>query len=371
MSLTSRETSNSGTFSRNPDPSRLARKYAKVVNNQTKEVSVGLGDNEAFYISLGMTEQDVQLADNGKWYLVGHAPRESDQARQSRERSVEVQAAKNNPLIPLTNNLVWSVGRTQRSGASKHFTDINSAINEALRYRGMNNKFIDLYLTSDVTIPSQLYYYGVDLKFLRIRGNRTSNNAGFKLIAGANLNNNRNDRYLFFFDKSHAPIFQDVTFKGNWVPNATARTTAKTNASKNDNGLYLKNCSCFELHNCTLENFNRAVTNCYSSTVSFYGSGTTVQNCATGIEMYDNSKILTHNTTFSNNVAAVRAHSNSTAYLFRGGINKCALGFEVRFGSQIATNGVTIPPSSDNNNKNTRDANQNFNTISANGIIYR
>ena len=87
--------------------------------------------------------------------------------------------------------------------------------------------------------------------------------------------------------------------------------------------------------------------------------------------MYDNSKILIHNTTFSNNVAAVKAHSNSSAYLFRGGINKCTLGFEVRFGSQIATNGVTIPPSTDNNNKNTRDANVNYNTLSANGIIFR
>ena len=88
MSLTSRETSNSGTFSRNPDPSRLARKYAKVVNNQTKEVSVGLGDNEAFYISLGMTEQDVQLADNGKWYLVGHAPRETKEL--TRNNNIEI-----------------------------------------------------------------------------------------------------------------------------------------------------------------------------------------------------------------------------------------------------------------------------------------
>ena len=74
MSLTSRETSNSGEYknrksgeNRNPDPSRLDRRYAKVINDQTKEVSVGLGTNHNFYRSLGMTEQDVELADNGKW----------------------------------------------------------------------------------------------------------------------------------------------------------------------------------------------------------------------------------------------------------------------------------------------------------------
>ena len=104
MKLTSieTETSNSGEFrnpdpsisaSRNPDPSRYMRKYAKVINDQTKEVSVGFGTNSNFYRSVGMTEQDVELADNGKWYLTGHAPRETDQERQRRARSVEVQAA--------------------------------------------------------------------------------------------------------------------------------------------------------------------------------------------------------------------------------------------------------------------------------------
>ena len=83
-------------------------KYAKVINEETKQCEVGLGDPTdifdevekvrtwqefennvpveksetyietmtvgQFYESIGMTEQDVEQAYNGLWYLVGYAP---------------------------------------------------------------------------------------------------------------------------------------------------------------------------------------------------------------------------------------------------------------------------------------------------------
>ena len=49
-------------------------KYAKVTNEETKECMVGLGTNIEFFKSMGMTEQDVEEAYDGKWYLVGYAP---------------------------------------------------------------------------------------------------------------------------------------------------------------------------------------------------------------------------------------------------------------------------------------------------------
>ena len=49
-------------------------KYAKVVNEQTKECIVGLGTNVEYFKSLGMTEQEVEQAYNGQWYLAGYAP---------------------------------------------------------------------------------------------------------------------------------------------------------------------------------------------------------------------------------------------------------------------------------------------------------
>lgn len=49
-------------------------KYAKIENEETKQVNVGLGTNTDFYKSIGMSEMDVEEAYNGDWYLVGYAP---------------------------------------------------------------------------------------------------------------------------------------------------------------------------------------------------------------------------------------------------------------------------------------------------------
>ena len=49
-------------------------KYAKVINEQTKECEVGVGTNTEFYKSIGMSEMDVEQAYNGSWYLIDYAP---------------------------------------------------------------------------------------------------------------------------------------------------------------------------------------------------------------------------------------------------------------------------------------------------------
>lgn len=49
-------------------------KYAKIVNQETKECQVGTGTNAKFYKSIGMVEMDVERAYNGQWYVVGYAP---------------------------------------------------------------------------------------------------------------------------------------------------------------------------------------------------------------------------------------------------------------------------------------------------------
>ena len=50
------------------------KKYAKIISEETKQCSVGLGTSTNFYESIGMTEMDVEQAYNGAWYLVGYAP---------------------------------------------------------------------------------------------------------------------------------------------------------------------------------------------------------------------------------------------------------------------------------------------------------
>lgn len=54
------------------------KKYAKVINNETKLCEVSLGTNTVFYQSIGMTEQEVEQAYDGSWYLAGYAPKEPE-----------------------------------------------------------------------------------------------------------------------------------------------------------------------------------------------------------------------------------------------------------------------------------------------------
>ena len=49
-------------------------KYAKIINEETKECQVGLGANDKYYASIGMEQMDVEKAYNGGWYLTGYAP---------------------------------------------------------------------------------------------------------------------------------------------------------------------------------------------------------------------------------------------------------------------------------------------------------
>lgn len=50
------------------------KKYAKVVNEETKTCDVALGTDINFYIKLGFKLLDVEQAYNGNWYLEGYAP---------------------------------------------------------------------------------------------------------------------------------------------------------------------------------------------------------------------------------------------------------------------------------------------------------
>ena len=50
------------------------KKYAKILNEETKQCDVGLGTKTQHYESIGMTEMDVEQAYNGLWYVEGYAP---------------------------------------------------------------------------------------------------------------------------------------------------------------------------------------------------------------------------------------------------------------------------------------------------------
>lgn len=50
------------------------KKYAMIINEETKEVEVGVGCPDEYYVEIGMTEMEVEQAYNGRWYVAGYAP---------------------------------------------------------------------------------------------------------------------------------------------------------------------------------------------------------------------------------------------------------------------------------------------------------
>ena len=75
-------------------------KYAKIENEETKQVAVGTGTNSRFYESIGMEQMDVEQAYDGSWYLVGYAPQppeptieeQNETIRKTRQRLFTEQA---------------------------------------------------------------------------------------------------------------------------------------------------------------------------------------------------------------------------------------------------------------------------------------
>lgn len=49
-------------------------KYAKIIDEETKEVQIGVGCDDEYYIKIGMTLMNVVQAYNAKWYVAGYEP---------------------------------------------------------------------------------------------------------------------------------------------------------------------------------------------------------------------------------------------------------------------------------------------------------
>lgn len=60
-------------------------KYAKIENEETKVVSVGVGTDTEYYESIGMTEMDVEKCDwNGNWYVAGYVPTQPEPSKEEK-----------------------------------------------------------------------------------------------------------------------------------------------------------------------------------------------------------------------------------------------------------------------------------------------
>lgn len=55
--------------------------YSKIINEETKEVQVGFGDNKEYFETLGMELKEVEQCNtSGRWYIAGKMPAEEKAA---------------------------------------------------------------------------------------------------------------------------------------------------------------------------------------------------------------------------------------------------------------------------------------------------
>lgn len=91
---------------------KTQKKYAQIINAETKVCNVGLGKNTAFYKSIGMELMDVEQAYNGEWYLKDYAPAKP-------EPTIEEQVAKLEAETGLT-RIMREMVLAENSGASDY-----------------------------------------------------------------------------------------------------------------------------------------------------------------------------------------------------------------------------------------------------------
>ena len=72
-------------------------KYAKIIDNETKEVKIGVGCPDEYYIEIGMSLMDVEQSYNSLWYIKGYAPQKPEPTIE--EQQFNVKRVRNNYLF--------------------------------------------------------------------------------------------------------------------------------------------------------------------------------------------------------------------------------------------------------------------------------
>ena len=101
-------------------------KYALVEDEKTKICSVGIGTDEEYYKSIGMSEMEVEKAYDGQWYLKGYAPE-----KPTEQKAAEARAERDRRIDAIR----WRIERYQtQAAAGMETTDTAEQYKEILIY---------------------------------------------------------------------------------------------------------------------------------------------------------------------------------------------------------------------------------------------
>ena len=98
------------------------KRYAQIVNQETKVCSVAQGANTDFYKAIGMTEMEVEQGYDGNWYVQGYAPEkpiEEIQAEAQKQLTDAVQRVLDNKAQELNYDDCLSVCSYIDTGVAK------------------------------------------------------------------------------------------------------------------------------------------------------------------------------------------------------------------------------------------------------------
>jgi hypothetical protein len=107
------------------------KKYAKIIDEQTKEVQIGVGVNDEYYKEIGMTLMDVEQAYNSNWYVEGYAPKyepAEDELKQ-RVRSVRNEYLKDTDFTQLNDAPFTSEEKLQYAQYRQYLRDYTEGEN--------------------------------------------------------------------------------------------------------------------------------------------------------------------------------------------------------------------------------------------------
>ena len=119
-------------------------KWAKVTDENTKLCEVGLGNNASFYQSIGMTQQDVEKAYNGSWYLAGYTPEEPEEEIKEKQKEELVKALNSIDFKSIRSIRAIQAG-TSTAEDEQHLAELEAQAEEIReQIRALDNEAIEL-----------------------------------------------------------------------------------------------------------------------------------------------------------------------------------------------------------------------------------
>lgn len=116
------------------------KKYAKIINEETHEVQIGVGCPVGYYIEIGMTLMDVEYGWDYKWYEKGYVPEKPLPKIKTREEVSKIREKLYTQYIdPITAHI-------QRLKDKEQTDNVKEEINRLIQER--DNKFIEIQINN-------------------------------------------------------------------------------------------------------------------------------------------------------------------------------------------------------------------------------